>query len=148
MVLREENSTSVLSTDDQKTIQTAAERALKWEPVNSRLWLVLATLTSSQAGQHDRTIQQLKMSYYTGPNDRAVINHRLKLATTARTLDDLELQELVRREVRTVLLRAPELSPAIVSAYQKAQPQDRALIEATVAAVDPTFVAKLKSGTP
>jgi hypothetical protein len=133
---------------DAETVQTAAERALSLRPLDSRVWLVLAALSSSRVGQHDRANRQLKMSYYTGPNDKAVIGHRLEFVMKSHALDDADVRELIRREIRTILLRAPELRPAIAAAYRKAQPQDRKFIEATVSATDPNSVAILQAGRP
>jgi hypothetical protein len=138
--------TTVLTAEAAASERAAAERALSWKPIDSRVWLVLAAISSDRAGQHERANQQLKMSYYTGPNDKAIIGHRLKLVMISRALDDIDLRELVRREIRTILLRAPTIRPAIVAAYRKAQPPDREFIEKTVAAIDPGFVATLRAG--
>jgi len=137
-----------LTTEDLETVRTAAERALSSRPLDPRVWLILAALSSGRVGQHERANQQLKMSYYTGPNDKAVIPHRLKFVMNSHALDDADLRELVRREMRTILLRAPELRPAIAAAYRKAQPQDREFIEATVSTTDPSFAAKLRAERP
>ncbi len=88
----------------------------------------------------------MKMSYYTGPNDKAVIDRRLRSAVRFQALDDADLREVVRREIRTILLRVPELRPAITAAYGAANANDRAFIEATVAATDPNFAASLRAG--
>jgi hypothetical protein len=134
-----------LTTEDIEAIRKAAERALSSRPLDSRVWLVLAALSSDPAGQHERATQQLKMSYYTGPNDKAVIGHRLNFVMNSHALGDADLREVVRREMRTILLRAPDLRPAITAAYRNAQPQDREFIEATVSATDPSFVATLRA---
>jgi hypothetical protein len=87
----------------------------------------------------------LKMSYYTGPNDKAVMAHRLKSVVRFQALDDPDLREAVRREIRTILLRVPELRSTIVAAYAEAQPQDRDFIEAAAAATDPNFAMTLRA---
>jgi len=145
-VIGDQDATAkLLTTEDAETVRTAAERALSSRPLDPRVWLVLAALSSGRAEQHEKANQQLKMSYYTGPNDKAVIPHRLKLVMNSHALDDADLRGVVRREMRTILLRAPELRPAIVAAYRKAQPKDREFIEATVSATDPSFVATLRA---
>jgi len=136
------------TTEDVESVRNAAERSLSSRPLDARVWLLLAALSSGRAGQHERANQQLKMSYYTGPNDEAVIGHRLKFVINSNALDDADLREAVRREVRTILLRAPELKTAIAAAYRKAKPEDRAFIEATVSATDPSFVAQLRAERP
>jgi hypothetical protein len=135
--------TNALSPDAAEAVTAAAQRALSSRPIDSRTWLVLAALSSNHGD--DRAIQQLKMSYYTGPNDRAVIGYRLKLATDFHALDDADLREAARREIRTILLRASDLRAVIAAAYRTAQPKEREFIEMTVAATDPRFAAKLHS---
>lgn len=137
--------TNSLPTDGTEAVRIAAQRALSSRPIDSRIWLVLATISSSRSEQHERANQQLKMSYYTGPNDKTVIGYRLKFAMDSHALDNADLREAVRREIRTILLRASDMRSAIVSAYRKAQPQDRQFIESIVAATDPNFVATLRT---
>jgi hypothetical protein len=127
-------------------LRTAAIRALSLRPLDSRIWLVLALITSESSLQSGRAKEQIKMSYYTGPNDKAVMDPRLKAVVRLHALDDPDVRELVQREIRTILLRAPELRPSIISAYAKANEGERAFIEATVSATDPSFVGLLRAG--
>jgi hypothetical protein len=136
---------NLLTQQNAEAVRTAAERALSNSPLNSRVWLVLATLSSQVARQHEMANEQLKMSYYTGPNDKAVMGHRLKFAVRSQALENADLREVVRREIRTILLRAPELRPAITAAYREARPSDREFIATTVSATDPTFAATLRT---
>jgi hypothetical protein len=145
-VIGDQASINSLAPHAAEAVRIAAHRALSSRPIDSPVWLVLAAISSDRAMQHERANQQLKMSYYTGPNDKAVIGYRLKFVMVSRALDDADLREVVRREIRTILLRATNLRPAIVAAYRKAQRQDREFIEATVTATDPSFVATLRAG--
>jgi hypothetical protein len=130
-------------TDAREAVQGAAQRALLARPIDSRVWLILAALSADRSPE--RASQQLKMSYYTGPNDKAVIGYRLAFAAQSRMLDDPDLREAMRREIRTILLRAPDLRPVIVAGYRKAQPKDREFIEKTAGAIDGNFAATLRS---
>lgn len=138
-----------ISPDDalpQKTaqeIRVMAERAVADAPLSSSVWLVLGTLTYRAVPQQLAS-EQLKMSYYTGPNDKAAMGRRLALVARFQTIDDPDLRNAVRREIRTILLRAPDLRPAVVNAYRDAQPEARKFIDATVSEVDPTFLATLR----
>lgn len=135
-ILADQTPSSSFSSD-------SAQRALSSRPIDTRVWLLLAALSSDRSPERAR--QQLKMSYYTGPNDKAVIGYRFAFATQSRMLDDPDLREAMRREVRTILLRAPDLRSAIIAGYRKAQPKDREFIEKTVGAIDSDFVAALRS---
>jgi hypothetical protein len=138
-----------LSPDDalpqkqSEEIRVIAERAMADAPLSSPVWLVLATLTYN-TGSQQLASEQLKMSYYTGPNDRAVLGRRLALVARFQTINDPDLRNAVRREIRTILLRAPDLRQSVISAYRYAQPEARKFIEATVSEVDPTFLPRVK----
>jgi hypothetical protein len=67
----------------------------------------------------------------------------LKLAAQSQAMDNAELREAVRREIRTILLRAADLRPAIVAAYGEGSPEGKQLIEKSVSEVDPAFAASL-----
>ncbi len=137
-----------LTPQEALAAMSAAERALSCRPINSRIWLAIAALSSGVAAQHAKSNEQLKMSYYTGPNDKSVMAHRLKSIVRFQALDDLDLREAVRREIRTILLRVPELRPTVMAAYLEAQPQDREFFETAVSATDPNFAAALRAARP
>jgi hypothetical protein len=124
-------------------IRVMAERAVANAPLSSPVWLVLATLTS-KAGPQPLASEQLKMSYYTGPNDKALMGRRLALVSRFQSIEDPVLRNAIRREIRTILLRAPDLRRSVISAYRDAQPEARKFIEATVSEVDPTFLRSLR----
>jgi hypothetical protein len=128
---------------DAEAVRAAAERALLLRPLDSRVWLILAILSSNAKSEAAK--EQMKMSYYTGPNDKSVIGHRLKYVVRLLMLDDQILRESVRREIRAILLRAPELRSVIMAAYREARPQDREFIETTTSATDPQFAAALRA---
>jgi hypothetical protein len=61
----------------------------------------------------------LKMSYYTAPNELALLPLRLNVSLHAKgVIDDAELQDMVRRDISVILTRAPALKPALVAAYR------------------------------
>ena len=135
---------AALPQEEASAIRAAAERAAANAPLSPLVWLILATLTYEADPGLQIAREQLKMSYYTGPNDKGIMDRRLRFAARSRAVDDPDLRNAIRREIRTILLRAPDLRPALVSAYRGALPDARRFIEATVSEVDPRFLFDLR----
>jgi hypothetical protein len=111
----------------------AAVFALRHSPHDARVWLALAALSNLTMAFHHQVVPAVKMSYYTGPNEAKLIPLRLLVAVQPGVLvDDEELQQLFRHELRTILGRRSELRSAIVAAYREAGPTARQLIEQEV----------------
>jgi hypothetical protein len=90
--------------------------------------------------------EALKMSYYTGPSEQALIPLRLRLAVLSRGISDTDMLPLIRRDVR--LLLAQKQRTAVADAYNAAPPASKRLIEQIVAEVDPSAAAALRSQKP
>src|SRR5262249_47252104 len=123
----------------------AVERALVFAPHEARAWLVLADFEARLDPTSRKAAAALRMSYYTGPNETALIPVRL---TTFGQLDadaDAELQQLVRHELANVINRRPELRWAIGSAYRAALPAGKKFFETTVREIDPALLPSLLS---
>jgi len=90
----------------------------------------------------------LKMSYYTGPNAVGLIPTRLLIATRSAAIADPELQDLVSREIRTIVTRRPDLRPALFAAYREAVPEGRRFIESKVGELDRNLSASIRSSVP
>jgi hypothetical protein len=128
-----------LSEDTRNVAITAATLT----PTDSRIWLLLA-LVDQRLDWLGRGIPgPLKMSYYTGPNAVALIPTRLLVATRSAAITDPELQDLVGREIRTIVTRRPDLRPALFVAYRDALPEGRRLIEAKVGDLDRNLAASI-----
>jgi hypothetical protein len=80
-----------------------AERAARLAPHDSRMWLLLAAI---DARLERRPEAMLKMSYYTAPNDVALMALRLQIATRSEAISDPDLQVLVSGEMRSILKKA------------------------------------------
>ena len=132
-----------LPQEQAEKTRATAQRALANAPLASPVWLVLASLTY-KSGPQSLAYEQLKMSYYTGPNDKALMDRRLGFVARFQTIDDPDLRNAVRREIRTILLRAPNLRPVLIDAYRNAQSEIRKFIETTVSEIDPTFLTTLR----
>jgi hypothetical protein len=132
--------------DNKDALQQArdtASRAAYLSPHDSRNWLLLADLDSRLEQSSPKATEALKLSYYTAPNEFALAP--LRLAVAARVSQDEELQGLVQSEIQRILLKRPNLKPAIASAYRSAIPASRAIFEATLKDADPAFLATLAS---
>lgn len=143
MLRREEQSKT---TDDAATIQEArntTERALAFAPHNARIWLVLAGLVSRFDWLNGKASAALRMSYYTGPNEVALIPTRLLLSLTSSAISDKDFQQLVAHDLRTIILRRPELKPAIANAYRYASPEGQQFVRNTLKDLDPNLLSNL-----
>jgi hypothetical protein len=125
--------------------RAAAVRASELAPHDSRLWLLLAGMDSRRNRLNRSTTGPLKMSYYTGPSEVALIPLRISIATRSDAIADPELQILVGGEIRTIITSKPDLKPLIIAAYRNAQPDGRHFIEATVSELDPALLAALSA---
>jgi len=125
--------------------RTVIERALACAPYESSVWLLSARLGFRFNWPNANPVSNLKMSYYTGPNELHLIPLRLLTATHALT--DSELQQLVQRDVRMILTRWPELRPALAAAYEDAEPDAKRFLEGAVTETDPTFLQTMRATT-
>jgi hypothetical protein len=139
------------STDEPGILEraeAAALRGARLSPHDSRAWLLLAS-TAQQLKRPDRVIAaDLKMSYYTGPSEAALMPLRSRIATRVDLGGDDELQVLVGQDLRTMVLRRPELKPDIVAAYAQASPAGKHLIETTIAPLDPALLSTIRGQQP
>jgi hypothetical protein len=85
----------------------------------------------------------MKLSYFTGPSLENLIPARLATVVSGDELNDPDLRELARGDVRSILTRHPELKPALVAAYRNAATGGKQFIEQSVKSIDPPFVASL-----
>lgn len=126
-----------------ETMRAIADRAARLSPHDSRIWLVLAGLDSRLGGNNRKTAEDLKMSYYTGPNALSLMPLRLLIAVQSDAISDEELQSMVPLEIRRIILQRPDLKSAIASAYKNALPKGREIIEATLEQADPSFLTTI-----
>jgi hypothetical protein len=122
----------------------AARQALSYAPLDSRVWLVLAALSSGSRELTQDVYELLRMSYYTGPNEKPLIDARLRFAVRSQAFAQPELGEAMRREIRAILRQAPDLRPSVIAAYREANREGRAFLERAVSEVDPKFLDVLR----
>ena len=121
------------------------ERAIEFSPNRSDLWLLLAAIRLRIDRTGESASSALKMSYYTGPSSVALVGERLMLALQGQIPTDDEIRELVRHDIRIVLMRKPDLIPALSAAYKSASSSGRELVEMAVAEYDPNRLSTIRS---
>jgi hypothetical protein len=123
----------------------AATRSVQWAPQDARGWLLLSWLSAQLGLGSHQVIEALKMSYYTGPNDSALIPLRMDLAVRSTAIADPDFQSLVAGELRSAM-RELRLQQAILSSYRRASPEGKHFLEVSVGALDAAMVAKMRAG--
>lgn len=109
---------------------TALTQALQYSPLRGDLWLMLAALSREQRSAEYDVAALLKLSYYTAPNELALFPLRLTVALgEVSATSEVELRELVQRDVRIVLANQPSLRPALNAAYQSASADGKGLVD-------------------
>jgi hypothetical protein len=126
--------------------QSVVDRSLAYAPFNPDLWLLASALATRFNWARPNAALALKMSYYTGPNELSLVPLRLRVATNSSVLGDSEIQQFVRRDVRMILTRWPDLKDALIGAYRAALPDARAFIEDAVSQVDRDFIKAIRAG--
>jgi hypothetical protein len=116
----------------------ASKRAVALAPHEGRIWVLLASLHSHASTS--KVAALLRMSYYTAPNEVAVIPVRLLVAARSNALSDGELRELVKWELRSITTHKPDLKPAIKAAYRAASPVARRFLEGSLQDLDPSLL--------
>jgi len=122
-------------------VRTKAEQALRYSPHDARIWLVLATLDSQFNPRDSRVAALLRMSYYTGANEIELTPLRLLVLARSDALTNDDLKQLVYRDIRNVITRAPQLKYTIITAYREASPVGRQLLNQILAELDPTLLS-------
>jgi hypothetical protein len=130
------------SIEQAQVARAAAEKAATLAPHDARIWLLLA---SQDCLLHREESGTLKMSYYTGPNEIALMPLRLLVATCSDAINDDELQTLVAREIQLIVTHEQNLKPAIIAAYQSATASGKRSIETVVGDLDSGLMATLRA---
>lgn len=139
-----------LATSGSSEASTAAAgrealvHSLSLAPTSSRAWLALALATERFGWMDRRSSAALKMSYYTGFNTSALIAPRLALLARTDSEGDPELDDILRRQIRLIVTRAPEFKTAIIAAYGTATPANRKIIEIELTELDTALLEQLR----
>lgn len=140
-----------LDTDDQINGESLKNltRALRYSPHRGDVWLMFAALADRYKWSRYQPSSLLKMSYYTAPNEFALLPLRVNISLHAKgVIGDAELQDMVRRDISLILTRAPALKPTLVAAYRSASPAGKAFAERVITEIDPSYLGILRAGYP
>lgn len=118
-------------------------QAIRFAPNKAGVWLLAADLGLRCGWSSPNPAEALRMSYYTGPNEMALMPLRAELAAQMPALE-ADLQQLAERDLR--LLLAHQQKPAIVRAYEGATGSGKHLIEEAIGTADPALVDALRRG--
>jgi len=127
-----------------KQAHTSLDRALSDRPDQPGVWLLLAGLALRYTLPNVDGISALKMSYYTGPSQHNLLPLRLRIATHLENVNDIELQQMISRDLR--LLVALQQKSAVARAYDEASPAGKRLIKQTVDEIGPAALGSFGPG--
>jgi len=136
---------SAATTQNSAMVQQShdiAERALALAPYDARIWLLLAGLRSRFDWLNGKASSAVRMSYYTGANEIALIPVRLALALSLPSITDKDFQQLVTRDLRIAVTRHAELKPAILTAYKYALPEGQEFVRSALKDLDPNLLTQ------
>src|ERR1700730_533013 len=128
-----------------ETAQNAVKNAFKIGPHDSRMWLVLALLQARSNLGDSLIAESLKMSYLTGPNRAELIPTRLASVTLNNSLNDADLNELARSDVRAILTQYPDQLQALADDYVRGSAIGKRFLEESVEMIDPKLADLLRS---
>ena len=131
---------------DRERARALAYRALQYAPHDARTWLMLANIDMSFGGRNSIVLSELRMSYYTGSNEPQLIPLRLHLAVESTVINDAQLQQFVRHDLRIVLGHEPELKPTILAAYRTGSLAGRKFLQEALQELDPNMAVAVRSG--
>jgi hypothetical protein len=135
------------TSNDTAEGRDVATRAVRLAPHDARAWLVFASLRSQYDWVNRNAAGALKMSYYTGPSEIALVPLRLLLAVRSDALTDTEFADLVSRDIRLAAAHQRELKPALVAAYRDALPAGKDFIEKALEPLDPALLSSIRPGS-
>lgn len=128
---------------------TALAGALQYSPLRGDLWIMLAAISRKQTSVEYDVAALLKLSYYTAPNDLALLPLRLTVALgEVSVVSEPELRELVQRDVKIALARQPTLRSALIAAYQSASAEGRAFVDNLLSERDSAALQNMRKKGP
>jgi hypothetical protein len=131
-------------TQNNARAQEAVRSALKIGPHDSRMWFVLSLLQARGNLGNSLIDESLKMSYLTGPNRAELIPYRLDSVTISNSLNDVDLSELARSDVRAILMHYPAQRPSLKAIYARASAVGKKFVEDSTRMIDPDFANSLR----
>lgn len=129
-----------------KESQMNIERALRYSPHRGDVWLMFAAMADRYSWPNYQPSSLLKMSYFTAPNELSLFPLRLRASLRPNALQDPEIQDMIRRDLRVVITKVPALKPALVTAYRASSAEGKAFLDRTVLEIDPVYLTVMRAG--
>jgi hypothetical protein len=136
------------SADDEnvsKETQMDLEYALRYSPHRGDAWLMLAALADRYNWQEYQPNSLLKMSYLTAPSDLSLFPLRIKASLRPNAIQDPEIQDMIRRDIRVIVTKSPALKPALTTAYRTSSVEGKAFLDRTISEIDPVYLAVIRA---
>jgi hypothetical protein len=135
-----------------ENLKTALQRArrildsaLGDAPHMSGAWLMLAALTSRfNSVARSNAVEPLKLSYYTGPSEQELVPLRLEIAMQLESFNDLEMRQLISRDIRLLLDQRHDAT--IAKIYNAASATAKGFMDQTIRDIDPSASDKIRTG--
>lgn len=129
--------------------EESAKRALAMAPHSAGLWAAAAALKARANADDPSTADLLKLSYYTGPHDLAIIPLRLGIATSGNALTDPDLKQLAKGDVSALLSSAMADGRQVLTAsYSRASRIGKGFLDEAARAIDPNVADSLRRNVP
>ncbi len=129
-----------------KESQIDIEHALRYSPHRGDVWLMLAILADRYNWPEYQPSALLKMSYFTAPSELSLFPLRIKASLRPDALKDPEIQDMVRRDLRVAITKAPALKPALAAAYRASSAEAKAFLDRAIMEIDPLYLAVMRAG--
>jgi hypothetical protein len=145
-LLEREKNEAIANANPASTLlhaRATLTRALDDGPHQSSVWLLLAGLNVRFPYPGFDALELLKMSYYTGPNEQALVPLRLRIAVQLDASKDIEMRQFISRDVRMLL--AQNRKSTISEAYKVASTASKRFIESIIRDIDPPALDSLQN---
>lgn len=130
----------------RKESQMDMERALRYSPHRGDVWLMLAAMADRYNWQEYQPNALLKMSYFTAPSELSLFPLRVRASLRPNAIQDPEIQDMVRRDIRVIVTKSPALKPTLATAYRTSSAEGKAFLDRAMSEIDPVYLAVIRAG--
>lgn len=146
LLWKEPATASEATENASKESRMDIEYALRYSPHRGDVWLMLAAMADRYNWQEYQPNSLLKMSYFTAPSDLSLFPLRIKVSLRPNAIQDPEIQDMIKRDIRVVVTKSPELKPALATAYRTSSVEGKAFLDRTISEIDPVYLAVIRAG--
>jgi hypothetical protein len=146
LLWKEPATVSAANENVRKETQIDIEYALRYAPSRGDVWLMLAAMADRYNWRNYQPNSLLKMSYFTAPSDLSLFPLRIKVSLRANAIQDPDIQDMIRHDIRVVVTKLPKLKPALATAYRSSSVEGKAFLDRTISEIDPAYLAVMRTG--